>query len=63
MIPKYTTTDTLIPTAPYDSVGPSGEVVTEGGENIFVPKWTEVLLDSVALHRNRMSFIRLWASA
>lgn len=45
VIPKYAAVDTVIPTSPSIDGTPS--------ENIFVPKWTEILLDSVALHRNR----------
>lgn len=45
VLPKFAVHDTMIPTAPVDYNTP--------GANIYVPKWTEVCINTVALHRNR----------
>lgn len=42
VIPKYSTADTTVPTA--------------RGDKVFVPRWTDVFLDAVALHRHGKAF-------
>ncbi|KAL8277596.1 hypothetical protein RQP46_010028 [Phenoliferia psychrophenolica] len=44
-IPKYAMQDTVVPTTPIDDSTPA--------TNIFIPKWTDIYLDAVALGRSQ----------
>ncbi|KAM0747788.1 cytochrome P450 [Meredithblackwellia eburnea MCA 4105] len=45
ILPKMSMEDDMLPTSTGDQLTP--------GEGIFVPKWTDVIINCVALHRNR----------
>ncbi|KAK4705780.1 7SK snRNA methylphosphate capping enzyme, partial [Phenoliferia sp. Uapishka_3] len=45
VIPKFAVQDTVIPTSPLEDGTP--------GSNVFVPKWTEIYINNVALGRNQ----------
>ena len=47
VVPKYATTDMTIPQSPLPDGTPQ--------PSVFVPKWSNVFLNAMALHHNRAS--------
>ena len=45
ILPKISLQDSILPTSPAENGSP--------GETIFVPRFTEIFIDAVALHRSR----------
>jgi hypothetical protein len=46
VIPKFAMADVIVPTSPLEDGTPA--------DNLFIPQYSEVFLDAMALHRNRM---------
>lgn len=51
VIPKFAVSDAMIPTTPTHYSTPA--------DNVFIPRWTDVFIDTVALHRSRAPFLSL----